>query len=390
MKFRLRAPAGLGQLVLVIGVIAGSLYLSSALAPPRQSARPVAFAPDLKPGVTTLSPQTADHRPVVSLSGVVENRTRTDIAAQVGGRVIEVAPGFARGAMVRKGELLFLIDPSDYQLALEATGAEIAAARSDLQQIRIAGELSSREWRETYPDREVPPLAAKGPQIAAAEARLMAAEASRRKAELALERTRVRAPFDARVLETQLDEGQIVNPNQIVGVIFATANVEIAAAISAAEAALISPLEGRKVSVLRPGSQAPLASGLIARRDAQLDPRTRLGRIYIALDGDSALPVGEFVSVRAEGEIVEGALQLPSTALSGRDSVFVLSGGRLARRQVSILAEADGQLMLAPFDIAEGVIVLPPPEAVEGMEVRLIAPEPAADATAAREDANGL
>jgi multidrug efflux pump subunit AcrA (membrane-fusion protein) len=144
------------------------------------------------------------------------------------------------------------------------------------------------------------------------------------------------------------------------------------------------------VSVLRPGSQAPIASGLIVRRDAQLDPRTRLGRIYIALDGDSALPVGEFVSVRAEGEIVEGALQLPSTALSGRDSVFVLSGGRLARRQVSILAEADGQLMLAPFDIAEGVIVLPPPEAVEGMEVRVLAPEPAADATAARELANGL
>jgi len=389
LKFSLRAPAGLGQLVLVIGVIAGALYLSSTLAPPRQSARPVAFAPDLKPGVKTLRPDIVSHRPVVSLSGVVENRTRTDIAAQVGGRVIEVSPGFARGALVRKDELLFLIDPSDYRLALEATGAEIAAARSDLQQLRIAAELSAREWRETYPDREVPPLAAKAPQIAAAEARLMAAEASRRKAELALERTRVRAPFDARVLETQLDEGQIVNPNQIVGVIFATANVEIAAAISAAEANLISPLEGRKVSVLRPGSQEPLASGVIARRDAQLDPRTRLGRIYIALDGDSGLQVGEFISIRAEGEIIDVSLQLPLTALSGRDSVFVLSGGRLARRQVSVLAEAGGQLTLAPFDIAEGVIVLPPPEAAEGMEVRVLAPEPAADGAAARELADG-
>lgn len=372
MKLNAKALQGLAQFVLVIGVIAGALYLSSSLAPrANTSPGPISMLSQ-KPGVRTTSPALVDFRPVMTLSGIVENRTRTDIASQVGGRVVQVSPNFATGAVVRKGDLLFMIDQADYRLALETTGAEIAAARSDLQQLRIAADLSIREWRETYPDREVPPLAAKAPQIAAAEARLVAAEASRKKAELALERTTVRTPFDARILETQLDEGQVVNPNQIVGAVFALASIEIAAAASAAETRMLHPAIGRSARIYRPGLEDEVGRGVIVRTDAQVDARTRLGRLFIAIEGSPELTVGEFVNVVAEGESVSGAMELPASALTGRDTVWVVAAERLSRRQVAVLSDAGDRLIVAPFDVADGVVVLPPPEPAEGLEVRVL------------------
>lgn len=372
MKLKLRGLQGLAQLVLVIGVIVGALYLSSSLAPQVNTSPGPTSMPSQKPSVRTAIPARLDFLPVVTLSGIVENRTRTDIASQVGGRVVQVSPKFATGASVRKGELLFMIDQADYRLALETTGAEIAAAKSDLQQLRIAADLSIREWRETYPDREVPPLAAKAPQIAAAEARLVAAEASRKKAELALERTTVRAPFDARILETQLDEGQVVNPNQIAGVVFALASIEIAAAVSAAETLMIRPAIGRSARIYRPGLEGEVGRGVIVRQDAQVDARTRLGRLFVAIEGSPELTVGEFVNVIVEGEPVSGAMELPASALTGRDTVWVVSAERLSKRQVAILSDAGGRLIVAPFDVAEGVVVLPPPEPAEGLEARVL------------------
>lgn len=372
MKLKAKALQGLAQLLLVIGVIAGALYLSSSLAPQADKAEaPISMLPQ-KPGVRTAFPALVDFQTVVTLSGVVENRTRTDIASQVGGRVVHVSPSFATGAAVRRGELLFMIDQADYRLALETTGAEIAAAKGDLQQLRIAADLSIREWQETYPDREVPPLAAKAPQIAAAEARLVAAEASRKKAELALERTTVRAPFDARILETQLDEGQVVNPNQIVGVVFALASIEIAAAISTAETRMIHPAIGRLARIHRPGLQDEVGRGVIVRTDAQLDARTRLGRLFVAIDGSPELTVGEFVNVSVQGELISGAMELPASALTGRDTVWVVSGERLSKRQVVVLSDISDRLVVAPFDVADGVVVLPPPEPTEGLEVRIL------------------
>jgi len=373
VKLKVKVPQGLAQLAFVVAVVGGALYLSSALAPRVSSTQPTARIAVQKPGVSILAPSTIDFEPVVTLSGVVENRTRTDISAQVGGRVIRVSPSFVSGATVLMGEVLFELDPADYELALETTGAEIAATQSELEQLQIAADLSVREWRETYPDRDVPPLAAKVPQLAAAQARLKAAEASRGKAQLALERTRILAPFDARILQTQLDEGQLITPNQLVGSAFALENVEVAAAVSAAEISLIAPHIGRAVLLDRPGYGDGTGKGVIVRTDAQLDARTRLGRIYIRIIEAPELMVGEFVNVVVRGNPVPGALQLPASALVGRETVWVVSGMRLAPRRVTVLSATGDTLVVAPFDTADGVVVLPPSEPEQGLEVRVLA-----------------
>jgi len=248
---KLQLPQGLGQLAFVVIVIGGALALSEAIKPRPAEAGGNPEVAAAEPSVSLVAPQVADYAPSLALSGVVENRSKADISAQVGGRVVSVSPMFKSGLPIRRGEVLFEIEPQDFELALESSRAEIAAARGELLQLKTAADLAIREWKEVYPDRDPPPLTARAPQIAAVEARLMAAEANRKKAELALDRTRVRAPFDGRILQTQLDVGQFVAPGQVVGAAFAFESIEVAAPLSAQEIDRLKPVVGRFADLVR-------------------------------------------------------------------------------------------------------------------------------------------
>ena len=122
--------AGWFQLLFVVAVV-GIAILTSITLKPEPSNRMYSRAPD-PVVVSVVEPQATAFEPSVKLNGVVESRTITDVIPQVSGRVIEVSATFRSGAAFAKGDVLFRIDPSDYELAVERTLAEIEAARSDL------------------------------------------------------------------------------------------------------------------------------------------------------------------------------------------------------------------------------------------------------------------
>ena len=88
------------------------------------------------------------------------------------------------------------------------------------------------EWRLLYPetadgDNNPPPLVAKEPQLLAVQARLEADRADLRKAQLNLERTELRAPFEGRVSEESVDIGQYVTHGQALASLYSTEAAEI-------------------------------------------------------------------------------------------------------------------------------------------------------------------
>jgi RND family efflux transporter MFP subunit len=322
MSAFVRKHAGALQLVFVVAVVGSALMLSSSLRPDPPSRAPAAGSAAL--AVTTVKPVATPFQPSVRLNGVVQARTVTSIIPQVSGRVIEVAIGFRPGARVSKGDTLFVIDPSDYELDVERTLAEIEVARSDLTQLEAEAAAEREIWEGQFPNRPIPDLIARVPQIAAVNARLQSAEAARRAAELALSRTRVKAPFDARVLETRLDVGQVVGTTAEVGTMFSLDSLEIAVSVSAAERRLIGPVTGQGVTIVGPGaSEAPLA-GQLVREAAALDASTRLGTLFVAPEDKAWLTVGEFVTVEIEGVHAPDAYRIPAAALTSRDRVWVV------------------------------------------------------------------
>jgi len=78
--------------------------------------------------------------------------------------------------------------------------------------------------------------------------------------------------------------------------------------------------------------------------------------------------------VTVKGDPVEKALRLPAATLSGRDRIWVVEKGLLASRKVRVLGVEGGQVILAPFDTADGVVAFPPADPKDGMKIRFAAP----------------
>lgn len=363
------------QLVFVVGVIFTAVALSRALeiSVSDNAPRIADMRASEAISVRLADLQSLTYTPKIQVNGTVQATAEVSVSPQVSGEIKRVSPQFRPGAEVAKGTLLFEIDRADYVLAVQRAEAEIASARSDFQQLEAEAALAIQEWQELFPGREVNELAARVPQIEAAKARLDSAVANKRTAELSLQRTRVYAPVDARVMASSLDIGQIVSPGQVVGRLVALDSIELAVPVSLEQLALIEPPIGRLVTYQRRGNLAAPQQAEIVRVDATLDARTRLSNLYMVPVDQAGLRIGDFVDVQIQSEPVSGALKLPATALAGQSEVWVVNGTRLEKRAVVRIGEADngGTIITAPFDVADGVVALPPLEAVEGQEISL-------------------
>jgi RND family efflux transporter MFP subunit len=365
MSSLLQRFAGAVQLVFVVAVVGSAIMLSASLKPETSSARPKAAAERLP--VSVVDPTPARYTSRVQLNGVVESRTVTSVIPQVSGRIVDVAPTFRTGARVEAGDVLFVIDPADYELAIARTLAEIEVARSELARLEAESAAERDIWESNFPDREIPDLIARKPQIAAAKARIHSGGAARAAAELALTRTVVRAPFDARVLETRLDLGQVVGTVATVGSIFSEASLEIAVPVSADEVRRIGDVFGRDATISTPSGHQ--IAGKVVRKAATLDERTRLGTLFIESADPTTLILGEFVSVEITGTETDEAMRVPYAAMTSRDRLCVVEGEELAERQVEILGREGDMLIVRAFDAADGVVAIPPPEVRAGLLV---------------------
>jgi RND family efflux transporter MFP subunit len=362
--------AGWLQLAIVVTVVGGSVLLSASLGPDTAPVR--SAKPESRFTVTAITPLVSSYRPDLTLTGTVEASTVTNIVPQVSGKVIRVSPSFRPGARVSKGELLFAIETSDYELAMQRTLADIEIARSDLIRLEAEATAEKKIWLSSKPESDIPDLIARVPQIAAANARIRAGEAARAAADLSLKRTRVYAPFDARVIDTQLDVGQVVTGTVALGSIYSIENLEIVVPVSSDDLRRIGNPIGRTAMIASDFASGQQLAGSVVRQGATLDEFTRLGKIFIRTKANDQLMLGEFVNVVVEGDVVDSALGIPESGLTSRDRVWVVEGDALAERRVAILGHDEDLLMVEAFDTADGVVTTPPANAREGQIVKVL------------------
>jgi hypothetical protein len=74
-----------------------------------------------------------------------------------------------------------------------------------------------------------------------------------------------------------------------------------------------------------------------------------------------------------EGSRMENVLSIPASALSSRNSVFVVEGETLSPRDVVILGRRDegNSLLVSEIDLADGLVVSPPSNARNGLAVQV-------------------
>jgi RND family efflux transporter MFP subunit len=390
------------QIVLPLVVLAGGLLLAWSIAnrPAQPNVQPAA---DARPFVRTARPEPLSGRLDVTARGTVEPLRTVELTAQVSGRVIAVHADLRAGGALAADEVAVTIEPFDFEAAVAREEAAVARAELRVVQERAEREAALAAWRAVEGEREPEPLLARTPQLREAEAALAAAVATLAKSRLDLERTRIRAPFAARVRSAAVEVGQVVQPGQPLVTLFDAAEVEVRLPVPVADLAF--------VQLPRAGENGPtavltgeFAGGMhswparIVRSEGELDRRTRLltlvARAAQPADGAPLLP-GAFVTATIAGEPASGAaaasaMVLPRAALRGADRfagsptaaahVWVVERGehagvathRLRRRGVDVLRiERDRAVLRSGVAATDDVMLTDLDTPTDGLAVRL-------------------
>lgn len=130
----MRAAIFLLKTILPIALLAGGFLIFKylmATKPEPQKRPPV----DRTPVVEVQTIQSTDYTVKIKASGTVKARMQGSLIAQVGGRVVELAPQFVSGGYFKKGDTLAILDDSDYQNSITIAQTSVVSSELSLTQL---------------------------------------------------------------------------------------------------------------------------------------------------------------------------------------------------------------------------------------------------------------
>lgn len=320
------------------------------------------------PMVGVIQAEPSTHQLLVHTQGTIDAKRRVDLVAQVAGKVVEVSDAFADGGFFEKDEMLLSIERDDYEFALARAKSALAQAEQRLAEERGRSRQARREWRELGSD-EANDLFLRKPQLRAAELAVKAAQADVAAADLALDRTIIRAPFDGRVQQKRVDIGQFVGNGTPLAQIYALEALELRLPLSDAQLALL-PEQLLTSSGGLVGSSSTISVSIggrawqfvadIKRSEAELDRRSRVATVIAEFPGSPdfengrpALTPGMFARAEIVGRPVDGVIELNNAALSPDGHVLIVNqDSKLERRDVAIINREGGSVWVS--GLAEG------------------------------------
>lgn len=340
--------------------------------------------------VEVLTVNSVDMNLNVSSQGTVAPRTQTSMVAEVSGRVIAISEKLVAGGFFNTGEVMLTIDPADYEVAVDQAQANLLTAQAQLAQQQAQADQAAREWDLSGRPREnAPVLALRTPFLREAEARVLYSESELRRAQRQLERTTVRAPYDALVREKAADIGQYLSTGARIAEVFATDYAEVRLPLSDRDLMWLTlPEPGQ----LAPSDATPVTlyanvagkqqhwQAQIVRTEGVVDSNTRMHYAVARVDDpyglknryrQPPLPAGTFVNADIEGIRVTGVFDIPLEAVRSGDQVLVMDQEqRLRQRQVNVIrSTADRVIVNEGLNNSDNVIVSPVPIPIDGMRV---------------------
>ena len=231
---------------------------------------------------------------------------------------------FVRGGFVTQGQLLARIDPNDYEAALIDAQASLASARAALEQERAQGKVAEREWQRIS-DTSPTELSLRKPQLAQELARVKAAQASVLRAERNMERTEIRAPYDAMIESRNIGLGSVVSMGTRVGKILGTDIAEVRLPVADNQLKfLINQGENANVNLVGEFSgEKTLWKAHIARGEGVVDNTSRMTYLVAEItdpyllkktqNSENSIPLrfGSYVNASIQGMSLDSVASVP-------------------------------------------------------------------------------
>jgi membrane fusion protein (multidrug efflux system) len=378
--------------VLIIVLISLSLSLGCS----RKSAQAPVNAPEVL--VTTVTPQ--DVPRVLERVATLDGFINANINAQVQGYI--VSRDYQEGSVVKKGDLLFQIDPRPFEAALAQAKGTLAKDKAN----QVKADADEKRAMDLF-NKKVISDQERDTAIAAAQAgraNIEADEAAVKQAELNLGYTKITAPIDGVAGFANNQVGDLVGPST--GPLTTVSQIDpIKAVVTAGEGPFTdfvsrhpdaternAYIKSLDFDLILGNGEVYQHKGKFYALDRSLDPKTGSIRYYVTFPNPgNILRPGQFGKVRFVADMKKGAMVVPQEAvneLQGNFQVAVVD----ENNKVSIRPVKMGERIGAMWEVTEGlkpgdkVVVQGLQKAREGSTVTAKDWTPPADALVSKAD----
>lgn len=324
------------------------------------------------------------------------------IRARVDGWIESV--NFREGTQVKEGQLLYTIDPRQYEARVQEAKGQLARAQTQLTNAEIEEKrIRPLVAMNAVSQRDLDNAVAR---VGSAQGEVEAAQGAVANAELNLSFTRITSPISGIIGKTKAKVGDYVGLPPNVMILNTVSNVDpilvefflseadyLWAVKKFGEKAAESPKRADLEMVLADGSTWP-NQGVVKFADREVDPSTGTLLVQASFPNpDKIVRPGQFARVRLLASVRKGAFLVPQRAIDeiqGNYQVWVVGAGNKAEIRPVKVGPKVGDLWvveegLDPSDavIVEGLTKIKPGMVVVPKQ----APPPAATAPASQGDA---
>lgn len=317
-----------------------------------------------------------NYSPVIQVTGTVQPSQDVSLSPRVSGEIIEMSPSFTPGGFVEKGDVLLQIDKADYEIALLQQQSALRQAESDLKIEMGLQQVAEREYQllEDTLNADNRALLLREPQLSATRSDVETARANVRQAELDLERTSIRAPFNAHIVNRNVNIGSQISPGQDLGWLVGDDVYWVEASVPMSNLKWLSFSEddnsaGSTVTLRNRTAwdEGVTREGRLFRLIGALQNQTRMARVIVEVEdplsiqpenqGAPKLMIGEFLQTNISGKTLENVVRVNRDYVRSDDSIWVMEDETLRIRPVTILFQ-DAEYAYISDGLEDGAMVV--------------------------------
>jgi RND family efflux transporter MFP subunit len=352
------------------------------------------------PKVTTVAVKVIDHPTTIFAMGNIIPSQIVNLTSRISGMVIEIGDNFIEGGLLKKGEKIVQLDPTDFHLIVQQKQSDLAQAEFNFKleqgqqaiarlefQLLGGGQLSEQEEE----------LVLRKPHLKAAANKVLAAKATLQQAKLNLKRTLTVSPFNAIILERNANIGSWISTfstgtplAKLVGI--NSFWIDVSLPMDKLKWLSIPGISDKPASAVKISYDSAWGAGVyrtgtVKRLKAEVEPSGRMAKLIIEVDDPLSqqpanknappLVLGTFVRVAITGHILHDVIPLPESTLHDGQYLWLLDQKQtLIIKQVQPVWTEQGKIYLSRQQLPENAQVITSnlSTPVAGMQIQSVNP----------------